>query len=143
WAYSLQQTSDGGYILAGWTTPLGNDASYYHEDAMLIKTDENGNEVWDNSFGGGGYDRSYSVQQTSDGGYILAGFTKSLGDGFSYAWLIKTDENGNDIWDRTFGRSNNVDCAYSVQQTSDGGYILAGEALLIKTDEYGNAPATP
>jgi len=143
YAYAVQQTSDGGYILAGYTQSFGAGK----EDAWLIKTDANGNKVWDKTFGGGNPDLAEAVQQTSDSGYILAGVTCSFGDKQGDAWLIKTDANGNKVWDKTFGGSN-PDYAYAVQQTSDGGYILAGytqsfgagqyDAWLIKTDTNGN-----
>ena len=148
YAYSVQQTSDGGYILAGFTNSYG--AAYDH--VWLIKTAANGNEVWDKTFGGISGDWASAVQQTSDGGYILAGGTGSFGAGYGDAWLIKTDANGIEVWDKTFGGISD-DWAFAVQQTSDGGYILAGstylydasyyDAWLIKTDANGNAPDTP
>jgi parallel beta-helix repeat protein len=96
-----------------------------------VKTNSNGNKQWDNTFGGTDWDCAYSVQQTSDGGYILAGDTKSYGAGSYDFWLVKTDSNGNKQWDNTFGGTD-CDRALPVQQTSDGGYILAGF-----TDSYG------
>ena len=89
-AYSVQQTSDGGYIVAGWTWSFS--VGYY--DIFLIKTDANGNIIWAKTYGGIGNDYASSVQQTSDGGYILAGFTGSFGAGGDI-FLIKTDANGN------------------------------------------------
>jgi len=143
-AYSVQQTSDGGYILAGETNSFG--AGFY--DIFLIKTDANGNIIWAKTYGGTGDDVAYSVQQTSDGGYIVAGYTYSFGAGSIDAFLVKTDANGNIIWAKTFGGTS-YDLAYSVQQTSDGGYIVAGytysfgagyyDIFLIKTDANGNA----
>jgi hypothetical protein len=139
WAYSVQQTSDGGYIVAGWTESFG--AGY--GDIFLIKTDANGNIIWAKTYGGTNWDEARSVQQTSDGGYIVAGWTESFGAGYEDIFLIKTDTNGNIIWAKTYGGINR-DEAYSVQQTSDGGYIVAGWTyswggiLLIKTDTNGN-----
>ena len=127
WAWSVQQASDGGYIIAGHTESYGAGGS----DFWLIKTDSIGNKEWDKTFGGLSGDFAYSVQQASDGGYIIAGHTESYGAGESDFWLIKTDSIGNKEWDKTFGGSYD-DLAYSIQQTSDGGYIIAG-----KTESYG------
>jgi hypothetical protein len=144
-ASSVQQTSGGGYIVAGYTNSFG--AGNY--DFFLIKTDANGDTVWAKTYGGTRHDYAYSVQQTSDGGYIVAGVTHSIVS--RDIILIKTDTNGNRIWDKTYDRTNDFvtlfanDYAYSVQQTSDGGYIVAGytslgyhDILLIKTNANGN-----
>ena len=142
-AEAVQQTTDGGYILAGRASSFWSG----NTNVWLIKTDANGNKVWDKTFGGSSYDEAYAVQQTSDSGYILAGYTRSFGAGEDDAWLIKTDADGNKVWDTTLGGSNYEE-AYAVQQMSDGGYILAGytrsfgagedDAWLIKTDANGN-----
>jgi len=106
-------------------------------------------KTWTKIYGGSSDDAFFSVQQTMDGGYILAGLTYSYGAGLGDFWLIKTNANGIKQWNKTFGGSG-LDWAYSVQQTKDGGYILAGsygagysDAWLIKTDAKGNAPPTP
>jgi hypothetical protein len=143
WAYSVQQTSDGGYIVAGYTRSFGAGGA----DFFVVKTDANGNIIWAKTYGGTGDDTAWSVQQTSDGGYIVAGYTRSFGVGNLDVFLIKTDANGDVQWAKTYGGAGD-DRAYSVQQTSDGGYILAGETrsfgaggsdiFLIKTDANGD-----
>ncbi|NQS97598.1 MAG: right-handed parallel beta-helix repeat-containing protein, partial [candidate division Zixibacteria bacterium] len=124
---SVQQTADGGYVIAGYTSSYGAGGN----DVYLIKTDENGNETWSQTIGGSDFEKAYSVQQTADGGYIIAGYTSSYGAGGYDAYLIKTDTSGNEQWSQTFGGSDN-DFGYSVQQTSDGGYIITG-----RTESYG------
>ena len=119
--YSVQQTMDGGYILGGYTNSFGAGG----DDFWLVKTDANGDSLWSRSFGGNGEDICYAVEQTMDGGYILAGCTYSFGSGGADFWLVRTYANGDSLWSRTFGGSGD-DVCYSVHQMADASYILAG-----------------
>jgi len=139
---SVQQTTDSGYILCG-----SKESDGAGEDIWLIKTDEDGNKLWDKTFGSENSDVSNSVRQTTDNGYIVCGSSVVYGVGTGYIWLIKTDTDGNKLWVKTFG-GEQLDEGYSVQQTTDGGYIVCGttnsygagyfDIWLIKTDASGN-----
>ena len=142
--YSVQETDDNGYIVAGWTvTPCGQD---YHWDVYLINTDTNGDSLWTKKYGGTDDDKGYSVEQTTDGGYIVVGHTESFGAGSRDVYLIKTNADGDTIWTRTYGGTNQ-DAGSFVQEIDDEGYIIAGytksfgaggyDVYLIKTDANG------
>jgi len=137
----VQTTDDGGYAIAGYGFTAEG------ADTWLVKTDSSGNKLWDKTYGGTGFDEAYTLVQTNDGGYAMAGSTTSLGAGAHDFWLFKTDSSGNKLWDKTYGGTQD-DVAYSLIKTSDGGYALAGEkytyvvarieAWLVKTDSSGN-----
>jgi type IX secretion system substrate protein len=135
--YSLDQTHDGGYILGGesWSDSSGDKTqpSWGSDDFWIVKTDSLGNKQWDRRYGGTGNDILFSLRQTHDNGYILGGWSGSGigGDksqpswgGYDY-WILKTDSLGNKEWDKRYGGLND-DRFYSLEQTNDKGYILAG-----------------
>jgi hypothetical protein len=141
--WSVQQTSDTGYIITGITSSFGAGGC----DVYLIKTDVDGDTLWTRTYGGAAYDRAYSARQTAEGGYIMAGTTTSFGAGGYDVYLIKTDARGDTLWTRTYGDSFD-DVGRSVQQTDDGGYVIAGyteffggggyNVYLIKTNPSGD-----
>jgi len=135
-------TSDGGYAISGYTRSFGAGG----QDAYLVKTNSIGDLQWNMTYGGAGDEQAMHVTQSSDGGYVLGGYTKSFGAGDNDAWLIKTDAAGVMQWNMTYGGTGN-DLGIHVLQTGDGGYALAGstssfgagsnDAWLIKTDAAG------
>ena len=192
--YSVQQTSDTGYVVTGYTNSFGAGG----EDVYLVKANASGDVAWSKAFGGLGGDYGYSVQQTSDGGYIIAGITLSFGAGFRDIYVIKTDASGDTLgrepavapttsmatrssrlwteatsspegqapsgqpammstWSRRMPTAilsgpgdmdGSDEEGYSVQQTLDRGYIIAGyttsfgagrhDVYLIKTNANGD-----
>ena len=134
------QTSDGGYALAGNTYSFGASDG----DAWFVKTDVYGNMQWSKTYGGAYFDGANSIIQTGDAGYVLGGCTYSYVAGSSYAWLIKTDANGNMLWNNAYGGGDVATC---VIQT-DGGYLFTGntrrygaggaDVCLVKADLAGN-----
>ena len=143
-AYSIIQSSDGGYVIAGYSLTFH---LYYDTDFWLVKTDVNGNVEWDRMYGGADIESAHSVVQTADGGYVVTGYTWSFGAGDADYWLVKADANGNMEWNKTYG-GQNYESACTVLQTDDGGYGLAGftesfgagdaDYWLVKTDANGN-----
>jgi hypothetical protein len=141
--YSVQQTVDGGFIIAGWTRSFGAGGS----DIYLIKVDAVGNLVWEKTYGGSEEEMGWSVIQTPDGGYIIAGYTYSFGNGDADVYLIRTDSLGDTLWTNTYG-GDSTDSGYSLTTASDGGFVIAGrtqssgagsdDIYLIRTDSLGN-----
>ena len=120
-AYAVMQTADFGYIIGGYTDSYG--AGFF--DVFLVKTDCFGDTQWTRTYGGSMFDYTYSVINTTEQGYLLAGETNSMGAGNFDIYIIKTDSVGDTIWTRTFGGSN-VDRAKSVVETNQGGYLMVG-----------------
>ena len=151
--HCIKQTNDGGYIITGSTELDSVLTTPAFANIYLIKTDSFGDTLWTRNFGNSfSYEYGYSVQQTTDGGYIICGSTTSL---LNYIYVIKTNSLGNIIWTKTYG-DGSEDIGYSIQQTSDGGYIITGEIegngingvlgesdlYLIKTDSLGDTTWT-
>ena len=124
YGYQVRPTvSDSGYIVVGNTYSFGAGDS----DMYLVKTDGYGDTLWTRTFGGASVEYGYSIQETSpETGYIIAGSTRSFGEGNYDAYVIKTDDLGRPLWTRTYGGTA-YDDGYSVCQTApDSGYIVAG-----------------
>ncbi|OGF59176.1 MAG: hypothetical protein A2Y62_11115 [Candidatus Fischerbacteria bacterium RBG_13_37_8] len=141
-AYSIKQTSEGGYIVAGYAGSFGTGSI----DLWVLKLDASGGIVWQKTYGGSDNDVVHSIEQTSDGGYIVAAYTQSFGAGSSDFWVLKLDASGEIIWQKTYGEGLQ-DNAYSIKQIIDGGYIVAGftdyfgagnwDVLMLKLDANG------
>ena len=164
---SMQKTRDGGFILAGFVAVdclSCVDALDWQADLSVLKVDSRGEIQWQRAYGGLRFDAATKVLQTSDGGYVVLGYTDSSyievnGDG--EVWLMKLDGNGNIQWQRTYGRQSTSDIRYeekpfSIQQTADGGYIVAGlacaqgsaapygcDVLVLRLDSEGSIPGCP
>lgn len=132
-ANCVRQTADSGYIAAGYTNSADGDVSYLcgYYDYWVIKTDKQGNLKWEKTLGGNTYDEAKSIEQTNDGGYIVAGGSWSdngevtNANGYFDYWVVKLDTARNIQWEKAMGGSD-YDEAEAIQQTSDGGYIVAG-----------------
>jgi len=142
YAMSVKQTADGGYIVTGrsWDWSVAGEI-------LLLKTDEWGEKVWSQIYGDPMFaDAGYSVCQTYDGGYVIAGCIESYGQGAFDVYVMKTDSLGVVAWDTVCGTPGS-DWGWSVQQTTDSGYIVAGwatpqvgkrsEVYLVKIDRSG------
>jgi hypothetical protein len=142
---SIELTTDGGYIVSGYTSSNDGDVSLNNGgwDIWVIKLDPSGNMVWEKSLGGSLGEIASSIVQTSDGGYIVAGTTSSIdGDvtgnhGAADAWIVKLDNLGNIEWQNAFGGTFEDGCS-SIKQTSDGGYILTGNSFSNDGNVTGN-----
>jgi len=144
-AYQIQQTKDSGYIVAGNTASNDGDVHGNHgaSDFWIVKMDKSGNVVWDSCYGGKEQDGASSIEQTNDGGYIIAGLTESTdgevtgNHGKQDYWVVKIDSAGVMQWEKCYGGSNE-DVPNSIQQTFDGGFIVAGESNSTDDEVTGN-----
>jgi hypothetical protein len=134
---SINQTTDGGYIVAGITRSLGGGSGSYsieNQDILVMKLDSSGNLQWQKVFGEYGEDGASAIQQTTDGGYILVGYTGVSSN--RNVWVIKLDSSGNLQWQKVLG-GYGEDSGSDIQQTFDGGYILVGTTASSGTGDVG------
>lgn len=140
---SVLNGSDGGYIIAGITDSFGAGGN----DIYVLKTDNDGILLWEKTYGGVLDDRCTSMIMTSDGGYLISGYTHSFGAGGSDVWLLRLDSNGELLWERTYGGIDD-DWGNSVQEIQQSGFIIVGgtcsygagnsDLYMIRTDSIGN-----
>lgn len=138
--WDVASAKDGGFVICGDTRSFGAGGA----DVYLVKTDANGEMEWARTFGDSGDEAGMSVVTAADGGYVIAGGTKSFGNGETDMYIIKVDADGDCVWSRTIG-GKDYDYAYSVKNTSDKGFIVAGyssaeersDAYVIKLDSSG------
>jgi hypothetical protein len=145
-AYYIQQTTDGGYIVAGWSGSGDGDVitgQQWNTNYWIVKLTSTGDIDWENSLGGSAVDQAFYIQQTSDGGYITAGYSESndgdvtVNHGSEDYWIVKLTSSGEIDWQKSLGGSG-VDVASSIQQTTDGGYIVIGISESNDGDVSGN-----
>jgi hypothetical protein len=145
---TMVRTNDNAYLLAGSSSSFGSGNS----DIWLVKIDGYGNHIWNRTYGGSEGESVRSILMTDDGGFAFAGYTSSFGSGDQDGWFVKIDDQGNLMWNQTFGGLAN-DLINSLQKSQQDGYLLAGfsssnasvdtDIMLIKTDAYGIIPEFP
>lgn len=144
-SYDIAKTNDNAYVITGNTFSNDLDISKNHgeSDVWLIKIDDNGNLLWEQTYGGSGFDAAENVTLSKDGGFILTGNSKSTNADVLYNqgendfWLIKTDANGNMVWQKTFGGAD-LDYAFDAIELEDNSIIVVGETLSLDFPEIQN-----
>jgi hypothetical protein len=141
--HDVRQTADSGYVIAGCTRSFGAGM----DDILLIKTTGSGDSVWIKAIGGFGSDIGYSILETPDQGYVIAGFSSGIGGFNEDVYLVRTGASGDTVWTRRYGGTGD-DEGLCVAQTSDGGFIITGLAhlpgpsdisvYLVRTDSSGD-----
>ena len=128
-AWAVEHTADGGHAVIGWTQSLGEGSTA----VWVLKLRQDGTIQWQKTYGGRLDDQAVSIQQTTDGGYVVAGETQSYGAGDWDVWLLKLDSSGAIQWQKTYGgRWLEATSSDPIQQTADGGYVVSG-----RTESFG------
>ena len=145
-AHAVVQSEDMGFVMAGFSESddldISNTQGSY--DFWMVKVDENGNMIWERSFGGSGIEIAYDIAKTNGNGYVIVGNTFSAdGDignskGESDIWLIKVNDAGSLVWERSFGGSQ-FDAAQAVTPSKDGGFFVIGNSKSLDLDTNSNA----
>jgi hypothetical protein len=130
-AFCVQETSDRGFIIAGYTSSFGAG----NQDFYVVRTDPTGTSIWERTYGGFDHDYAKCVKETPDGGFIIVGSTASFGAGFTDCYIVRTDASGDTLWTRAYGGYDD-ERAYSVDLTSDGGYIVGGHTSTFGAGDY-------
>jgi hypothetical protein len=130
-AYAIAPTGDGGYVVAGWTDSFGTGG----RDVWVLKLDGRGNVQWQKTYGGTDADGARAIAPTSDGGYVVAGWTGSFGAGNRDVWVLKLDGRGNVQWQKAYGRPWGE--AEAIAPTEDGGYVVAGWTWFLGDSKWG------
>jgi hypothetical protein len=117
----IVQTRDGGFVVTGRTSSYGAG----ERDVWVLKLDQSGAIAWQKTYGGRGYEEAHSIRQTVDGGYAVAAFTSTFGAGSWDIWVLKLDQSGAVVWQKTIGGPRD-DVCWSVHQTVDGGCVVTG-----------------
>lgn len=133
-----------GYLVVGVSDPAGSA----NRDLLLVRTDLEGEKIWEETIGSIGEDGGWSAQLASDGGYVILGYSNETGD--QNIWLVKVGDDGEEVWDETFGGSG-FDLGRSIVSTKDGGWAMTGwtesegsgmDLWLGKTEGTGSAGGT-
>lgn len=144
WARGMDHGPEDGFLITGYTYSYGAG----NADFWLVRTDSEGVELWNRTYGGSDTDRGYSVRQIADGGFALTGLTSSFGVDFADFWLVRTDGEGSELWNSSFGGLGN-DWAKCVMELPEEGFLITGstasrgaeadDVWLLATDTSGNA----